>query len=190
MRERAAVLGTIVLVAVLGALMAGVLAAVAGLSARTKDVDGSIRALETYQQVQRAIASEAFAEADFRRAPSEASRSRVGSAIADLDSLVSTVRGLHTPRDDGVANYLLILNTRYETVVSASLWGGSDAAVPPPAYSVGDSLDAMQRLVDAAVVRRPQIADQALPEQRSLQSELWVLAPSALVIAMLVVGLC
>jgi len=189
MRGRVAVLGTIVLVVVLGGLMAGVLMAIAGVSARAQAVDKSVGALSAYQTVQRVIATEAFAEAAYRREPSEVSRARVVSTIADLNASVTAVYGLNTPRDNGAANYLLILNARYEQLVQSSLWqGGPDSAALT--VQVGPALDAMQNLVDGAVSRAAQDAAQAATEQQALVHDLWLLAPTAMAVAISATGLC
>jgi diguanylate cyclase (GGDEF)-like protein len=190
MRGRVAVLGTIVLVVVLGGLMAGVLMAIAGVSARAEAVDKSVGALNAYQTVQRAIATEAFAEAAYRREPSEVSRARVVSTIADLNASVTAVYGLNTPRDDGTADYLLILNARYEQLVESSLWQAGGGPAAPLTYLVGPALDAMQNLVDGAVSRCAQDTAQAAKEQQALVRDLWLLAPTALAVAISATGLC
>lgn len=191
MRGRAAVLGTIVLVVVLGGLMAGVLAAVAGVSARARAVHDAIATLSAYQGVQRAIATEAFAEAAYRREPSEEARARLVSTIADLNSSVATVHELGNPRDGGTADYLLILSARYEQLVDSALWQDSEGAAPAPlSVAVGPALDAMQNVVDGAVARGARDAAAAAQEQQDLVRQLWLLAPGALAAAILAVALC
>ncbi|MCB2176723.1 MAG: EAL domain-containing protein [Actinomycetales bacterium] len=191
MHGRAAVIGTVVLVVVLGGLMAGVLVAVAGVSARAQAVDDAIATLNAYQGVQRAIATEAFAEAAYRREPSEESRSRLVATIADLDTTVAKVYELGTPRDSGTADYLLILNTRYERLVESSLWQtGEDPSAGALVVAVGPALDAMQNVVDGAVARGARNAADAAAEQQALVRQLWMLAPGALASAILAIALC
>jgi diguanylate cyclase len=188
MRERAVLLATVVLVVVLGGLMVGVLSAVAGVSARVQAVDLSVETLNAYQGVQRVISTEAFAEAAYRREPSEESRARLVSTIAELNASVTAVYALNTPRDKGTADYLLVLNARYEQLIESSLWDGSGGDANR-VYLVGPALDAMQNLVDGSVARAARDAAQAATEQRALVHELWLLAPIALLVAFLAVGL-
>lgn len=190
MRGRTVVLGTIVLVVALGGLMIGVLMAIAGVSARAQAVDESVEALSAYQAVQRTIATEAFAEAAYRREPSEASRARVVSTIADLNASVAAVYELNTPRDHGTANYLLILNARYERLMQSSLWQADQDPAASLTVEVGPALDAMQNLVDGAVSRWAQDAAQAATEQHTLVRNLWLLAPTAGAVAISAIGLC
>jgi diguanylate cyclase (GGDEF)-like protein len=153
-------------------------------------VDRSIEALGAYQTVQRAVTTEAFAEAAYRRAPSEESRARIVSTIADLNASVTAVHALNSPRDNGVGDYLLILNARYEQVVRASLWETNQGPAASLAIPVGPALDAMQRLVDGAVANRKEIASQAAKEEHALVRDLWLLAPIALAVAISATGLC
>ncbi len=191
MRGRGAVVGTVVLAAVLAGLAVVGLVGLSGMSDRTRAVETSVRALSAYQDVQRAMAAEAFAEAGYRRAPRAASRVRVEWAIADLGKSVGTVRDLDSRRDDGVVNYLLVLNSRYENEVLAALREGELVpATAPDDRVAGPALDAMQGLVDAAVTRRSRQAEEALSEQRALTGQLWLLGPSVLGVAVLAIGLC
>jgi diguanylate cyclase (GGDEF)-like protein len=190
-RRRAAVVTTVVLAVVLGGLMALVLTGINGMSARTSAVGTSVRALSAYQDVQRAIAAEAFAEAGYRRSPSALSRERVEGAILGLGRAVAAVRGLDSRRDTGTVNYLLNLNGRYEAEVRLALRDGSRApATTADDRVAGPALDAMQELVDAAVTRRQRLVDTALTEQAGLSRKLWVLGPTVLAVAVLAIGLC
>jgi diguanylate cyclase (GGDEF)-like protein len=191
MRRRAAVVTTFVLAAALGALMALVLAAIGGMSARTTAVGMSVRALSAFQDVQRALAAEAFAEAGYRRSPSTPSRARVEREILALGRSVAAVRALDSRRDDGTVNYLLNLNSRYEAEVRLALRDGSRAAATSVDDRVaGPALDAMQELVDAAVSRRQRLVDTALKEQAGLNRKLWILGPTVLLVSVLAIGLC
>jgi diguanylate cyclase (GGDEF)-like protein len=190
MRGRVTVLGTVVLVVVLGGLMAGVLVAIARVSDRVQAVDKSIEVLSAYQRVQRSIATEASAEAAYRRKPSEASRARVLSTIADVNSSVTAVSELITPFDGGTADQLRILNARYEHLMRSSLWQAGGGTAASITLRVGPALDAMQKLVDSAVFRRQQIAAQASKDQHALVRDLWLLAPAALAVAISATGLC
>lgn len=190
MRGRIVVLGTTVLVVALGGLMVGVLAAIAGVSARARAVDESVEALNAYQTVQRSIANEAFAEAAYRREPSEATRARVVSTIADLDASVAALYELDNRRDDGAADYLLILNARYEQLMQSSLWRADDDPARSLTVEVGPALDAMQNLVDGAVSRWTQDAAEAASDQHALVRTLWLLAPAAGAVAISAIGLC
>jgi diguanylate cyclase (GGDEF)-like protein len=189
MRGRATIVGTAVLVLVLGGLMAGVLLAISGVSDRVQAVDRSIATLNAYQSVQRVIATEAFAEAAYRRDPSEQSRARVVATIDDLNATVDQVYALDTARDNGTADYLLLLNARYEQLVESSLWDAGEESASSPTFRIGPALDAMQNLVDGAVARSAQEAAQAATEQRTLVHGLWLLAPAALAVAISAIGL-
>jgi diguanylate cyclase (GGDEF)-like protein len=188
------VLGTIVLVLVLGGLMSGVLVAIEGVSARNQAVDRSTVTLNAYLDVQRAVANEVFAEAGYRRAPGRGSRDRAVATIATLNAAVNAVHELRSSNDDpsegGVGDYLFILDARYERLVRASLWGTDSRLAESSSYEVGPALDAMAPLVDGAVARHEQIAAQAANEQRRQVRELWLLAPAALAAAMAATGLC
>lgn len=191
MRRRAAVVTTFVLAAALGALMALVLAAIGGMSTRTTAVGTSVRALSAFQDVQRALAAEAFAEAGYRRSPSTPSRARVEREILALGRSVAAVRALDSRRDDGTVNYLLNLNSRYEAEVRLALRDGSRApATSADDRVAGPALDAMQELVDAAVSRRQRLVDRALKEQAGLSRKLWILGPTVLLVSVLAIGLC
>ena len=182
-------LGTIALVVVFGGLMALVIATVAALSSGFRDIQAGFGALSAYQEVQQAIATEAFAEVAYRRAPSEDARAHIRSAIAELDGSVSGLRRLNTAQDDGAADQLLVLNGRYRLSIDTALRDGP--RVPGPrGFQVGPALDAMQQLVNAAVKHRQELANHAVAMQKGRFRTLRLLEPAAVVVSMLAVGLC
>ncbi len=191
MRSRVAAGSTLLLVVVLAALSVAVVTVLGDLGRRTAAVDQAVWGLTAYQDVQRSLAAEAFAESGYRRAPSVGSRMRLEGAVVGVAASIDRVRALGSVRDDGVVSYLLVLNRRYEADVRSQLRSGAAA----PGVSVDDrvagpALDAMQALVDAAVDRRTEQATWAIREQRSLTSQLKVLGPLGLGLALAGVGMC
>ena len=191
MRNRVAALSTVLLVAVLAALSVAVVTVLGDLGRGTAAVQQAVSGLTAYQDVQRALAAEAFAESGYRRSPGEMSRVRLETAVAGVSASIEKVQGLGNLRDDGVVSYLLVLNRRYEAEIRSQLRTGALApGVSADDRVAGPALDAMQALVDAAVDLRTQRATWAIAEQRSLTQQLKVLGPVGLVIALTCVGLC
>jgi diguanylate cyclase (GGDEF)-like protein len=189
-RSRTVVVTSVVLVAVLG-----VLAAVGcyGFLRLRHSIDAVSRTsdrLTAYQAVQRSLASEAFAEAGYRRAPSELSRERVLSALADVEVAVEGVRQVATRDDDAGLAELVLDNRAYARELRGQL-GGTGAAprVTSRDTVAGPALDAMQGLVDVAVDRNDaQLRAATALEHRLLNRMAWR-APLVLLLAFLALAL-
>jgi diguanylate cyclase (GGDEF)-like protein len=177
---------TALLLPVLGAVVGLAVAAMNRVQARTEAVDEAISRLTAFQDVQRSLAGEAFAEAGYRRAPSPAARLRIDSQTGELTTSVARVRRLHEARQDGVVNYLLVLNNRYVAEVRSSV----DSGAAHDDRVAGPALDAMQALVDGAVGKAQFEAEVAIADQRRLTNQLIVLGPIALGVALLLVLVC
>jgi diguanylate cyclase (GGDEF)-like protein len=172
-----------VLAAVLGLLALVGYVGFSRLRNSINGVNGASDRLAAYHAVQRALGDEAFAEVAFRRAATPATRARVISSLAGLDTAVMRVRDVGRPADGATVTSLLALNQEYAHLLTAELTGtagGSDA---------GPTLDAMQQLLDKGVERATAARQAATEHQRRLITQMTWRAPLALVLAFSILGL-
>jgi diguanylate cyclase (GGDEF)-like protein len=151
------------------------------ISESSRTVATSSRVLASYQVLQRAIATEAFAEAGYRRAPTDAARDRLLASFSVVDDAARAVASSGRGSDRAAALYLLVLNTRYaDQVRDAVARPGAAPATTGDDFVAGPALDAMQRLVDAAIRRTSEESSAALAEQERLTDHLRWLTPVVL----------
>ena len=84
MRNTVVKVTTALLLPVLGAVVGLAVVAMNRVQARTEAVDEAISRLTAFQDVQRSLAGEAFAEAGYRRAPSAAARLRIDAQTGEI----------------------------------------------------------------------------------------------------------
>ena len=153
-RSRTVIVTSIVLATVLGLLSLVGFVGFSRLRHSIDQVNTATDRLTAYEHVQRTLANEGFAEAGYRRAPSELSRGKVLAALAQLEVAVEDVRTVGTPNDSATVTYLLVLNQRYADELKSQLGAaGSAPRVSADDGVAGPSLDAMEQLLDAAVAR-------------------------------------
>jgi diguanylate cyclase (GGDEF)-like protein len=190
-RSRTVVATSAVLVLVLGALTSIGYVGFLRLRHSIDAVNQTSERLTAYEAVQRSLASEAFAEAGYRRAPGELSRERVLSALAEVQVAVQAVQLVAT-RDDAAGLAELV---RYNAIYAKELRGQLGAVGSAPRVSArdtvaGPALDAMQGLVDVAVDRNDsQLRASTVQERRLLNRMAWR-APLVLLLAFLALALC
>jgi len=155
--------------------------AVLSLSGSTNEVARTNSRVHGYQMLQEAVASQAFAEAGVRRAPSSAARLRLEAAIQHVDRSIVELRAVSDRSERSTLSYLALLNERYVTQTRASL--AEQAPVRVDDRVAGPALDAVQELVHAAIVVNQQDADAAVARQRRLVTALAVVLPAVLIIA-------
>lgn len=178
--RRAVVPATVVLVATVVVLSGLSLYALDRISESNRTVATSSRVLASYQSLQRAIANEAFAEAGYRRAPTTAARERLLGSFALVQSASRAVSASGSGSDRAAAIYLEVLNNRYASQVRDAI---KDGAVSPPSRDdrvAGPALDAMQRLVDAAIRRTSAESAAAVQQEQRLTARLRWLVPVVL----------
>lgn len=151
----------------------------------TEELTGRVTA---WRDLQLAVAEEAFAEAGYRRAPSEAARARLDAAIAAVPERMDVARDLGDQRDATTLSYLTVLNERYVEEVRGSLdeplVAGQDDRVAGPA------LDAMSTVLAGAVQGHRARAAAARADQAATTELVSWLVPSSTSVAALALGLC
>jgi len=169
---------TAVVLAALGAVSAW---AVLSLSGSTEEVARAISRVRAYQVLQEAVASQAFAEAGVRRAPSSAAQLRLDAAVQHVDRSILDLRTVSDPGEGAMLSYLALLNDRYVMQTRASLAEQPGTRVDDRV--AGPALDGVQELVHAAIVVNQQDADAAVRRQGRLVTALAVVLPGVLLIA-------
>ncbi len=169
---------TAVVLLVLGAVSAW---AVLSLWHTTADVVTTTGRVQAYQGLQQAVASQAFAEAGVRRAPSATARLRLETAVQDVDRTIGELHEVSGPGEGAMLSYLVLLNDRYVMQTRSSLAQEQGAGVDDRV--AGPALDAVQVLVDAAIVVNQEDADVAVARQKRLVTTLAVVLPGVLLIA-------
>lgn len=154
---------SVVLLVGLGALLAW---SVVAISSTAADVTEARSRLAAYSGLQRAVGGEAFAEAGYRRAPSDAARERLVRSIDAVDEAIETARRPGSRRDGALLSYLQTVNDRYAHEVSTTIDGGRGRAVDDRV--AGPALDAIQRLLDGAITGHRAEADAAASRQRQV----------------------
>lgn len=178
--RRAVVPATLVLVATVVVLSGLSVLALDRISESNRTVATSSRVLASYQSLQRAIANEAFAEASYRRAPTAAARERLLSSFAVVQSASRAVASSGSGSDRAAAIYLEVLNNRYAAQVRDAIAEGAPATTTRDDRVAGPALDAMQRLVDAAIRRTSAESAAALEQEQELTAQLRWLVPVVL----------
>jgi predicted signal transduction protein with EAL and GGDEF domain len=144
------------------------------------DVATASTRLEAYQLAQRALADEAIAEADYRRAPTETTQAEVISTLATFDAAATRIRDLAGADDESNVRQLLELNHRYaHEVVSA-----------PQTGQAGRTLQAIQTVIDEGVLDYTAALNAATTRQRHQFTNMEFRAPLALLLSFATVALC
>jgi diguanylate cyclase (GGDEF)-like protein len=190
-RSRTVVVTSVLLVAVLGLLSVIGFVGFSRLRHSIDTVNQTSARLTAYQAVERSLASEAFAEAGYRRAPNELSRERVLSALAEVEVAVDGVNRVATAEDEAGLVALTENNRAYAQELRAQLGpAGSIPRVGSTDKIAGPALDAMQGLVDVAVDRNDAQLHAATANQRKLINKMAWRAPLVLVLAFVTLTLC
>ncbi len=167
----------------LAAVTAG---AVVTIARSVERVDHARAIVVGYTSLQRAVAEEAFAEAAYRRAPTEAGRIRLSESTNGVVEAINEVRSAVGPEDADTLTALRGLNEMYVAEVRATL-----AAHPPEPGTdqvAGPALDSMQDMLDLSIMRHRATLYATSDEQRRLISVLaWVL-PATFALAFTVVA--
>ncbi|HEY8721060.1 GGDEF domain-containing protein [Pengzhenrongella sp.] len=176
-------------------LVAAMLAAVgltsgwAVLSIRSAVIEmaSASETLQTYAQLQRAVAGEAFAEASYRRAPGVAARARIDTALLEVTRAVGSVRAVGGEKDRAVLSYVTLTNARYVAELTEDLNNprrlGDDRVAGP-------ALDLIQRLLDGAIAGHRIQVTTARDRQLALTRTLIVVFPLVIGSSFLGLGLC
>lgn len=157
--------------------------AVVSLSSSTAEIARTTERVRAYQDLQEAVASQAFAEAGVRRAPSAAARLRLDAAIDGVGRSVTTLRPVAAAGEGAMLSYLTLLNDRYVAETRRTI--DTSATGEPDDRVAGPALDAVQLLVHAAILGNQSDAAAAVERQRRLVGTLAVVLPAVLVIAAL-----
>lgn len=185
MRRRGAVLATLVLAVVLLVLAGVTWSAIASIKEVQADTEAARASVTAYTDLQHAVAAEAFAEAGYRRAPSEDARARIGDSIRAVDAALKVARERTGQADGAVLSQLSLLNQRYVKQVRATLdtpQVGIDDRVAGPA------LDSIQLLLDSALAGHRAELTRALDSQSRVVNRLSWLLPVVFVLAFGVLG--
>ena len=159
-----------------------------GLSSIRHAQDETLRVRQSgiaYSDVRVAVAGEALAEAGYRRAPSTAARHRLDQAIAEVDRKLAAAHAATSRRDGPVLANLKLLNQRYVDQILASLGQparGADDRVAGPA------LDAMWKLLDAAILGHRADLMRATASEIAVANRLRWMLPLAFGVALVVVA--
>lgn len=151
-RLRRQTAASVVLAVVLSVLGATTIGALSTISQASQRVTTARTVAAQYVALQQAVAAEAFAEASYRRAPSEQARARLNSTISAVPGAAAGVRRVGDKRDRVVLSYVTMLNRRYATEIQRHL--DSPAAQRTDDRVAGPTLDAISRLLDAVVTAR------------------------------------
>ncbi|MFC5382019.1 diguanylate cyclase domain-containing protein [Aquipuribacter nitratireducens] len=177
-RVDAVTASTALVVVVLGVFAAW---AVQALWVTTAGVAETTTRVAAYQHLQDAVAAQAFAEAGYRRAPSPAARLRLDAAVADVAASAARLSTDADRGDGAMLSYLLVLNDRYVDEARRTLDAPVDGAVGDRV--AGPALDAVEDLVQAAIVAAQDDVARAVDRQRRLVQSLAVLLPAVLCVA-------
>ena len=183
---RVSVVATVVVAAVLAGLAVATVVGMIRVHAAQERVTTSRAILTTYLDLQRAVSDEAFAEAAYRRAPSEAARDRIDESILQVRLEVEDGHRVVDGEDADTLSTLEVLNARYVAGVLATLDLGPtelrDDRVAGPA------LDAMQELLDSAIDGRRALTKTSVEEQDVVFGQLTLALPTAFLLSFGVLG--
>lgn len=176
----------------LGAILLG-LASASGLALaalhRADDrVDATTAARLRWAALSDAVAAEAFAEAGYRRAPSNAARSEIGTSIRDLSTVAEQVRSAGGRRDRALVSYLLVLNRQYAAEVYRTL--DLPRAQLLDDRVAGPGLDAIHRLIEGSLEGRRLDQDAARADRDGLFLTLNILMPAVFLLALVCLVAC
>lgn len=146
-------------------LMAGVTGiAVTGTVRANEAIESTRREVLRLSQTEDAIAAEAFAEAAYRRAPSAAARARLDASVREVEDQLTSLRDQLGADDPLIFSRIRQLNRRYVAEVEATL--DDPASSLTDDRVAGPALDAMSRLLGAAIAsRRAEVDAQILRQQ-------------------------
>jgi diguanylate cyclase (GGDEF)-like protein len=142
-------------------------------------VDSSTARLRAYVQVERALVVEASSGAALRTAATTANAAAVDDALQDTALALGHARSVADPGDTPALDSLVTLHARY-----------AEGARHPSGTEQTVQLGQMQRLVDGLAGRAATATASASARQRALLGRMTVRAPLALLLTLLVIGMC
>lgn len=173
---------------VLVLLTAVAVTTVTSIRASQEEVERLSARVTAWRDLQVAVAEEAYAEAGYRRAPSEQARSRLDGSIAEVSERVEAAREVADRRDATTLSYVLVLNERYVSEVRRTL---DTEAVPGADDRVaGPALDSLSALIAGAVQGHRERAADARAAQADWTALLSWSVPAITVLGALALGLC
>lgn len=128
----------------------------------------------SFAEVRTGLAEEAFAEAGYRRAPSEAAWQRLEVAMAAMPDLIDAVRDDAGPVDDATLSHLSVLNGRYAHQVRQTR---DQPVIPGDDRVAGPALDTMNELLTATIDRHRADITAATDRQTRLITSLRIALP-------------
>ena len=188
--------GTSRTVAVASAVVSAVLVVLTAVAATTvtsiRDSQREVERLSTvvtvWRDLQLAVSEEAFAEAGYRRAPSDDARARLDLAVDAVPAMVAAARAVGDVRDSTTLDRVTALNARYVAEVRRTLddlpaAGGEDRVAGP-------ALDAVSEVLAGAVQAHRERAAQARTDQAERTRLMLWLVPSGTALGALALGVC
>ncbi len=188
--------GTSRTVAVASAVVAAVLVVLTAVAATTvtsirdsqREVERLSAVVTVWRDLQLAVSEEAFAEAGYRRAPSEDARERLDRAAAAVPARVAAAREVGDARDSATLSQVTVLNERYVAEVRRTLDDPPAASGEDPV--AGPALDAMSDALADAVLGHRERATQARADQAERTGRMLWLVPSGTFLGAVALAAC
>ncbi len=186
--SRTMTVATAVVSLVLAVLTAFAVLTVSSIRASQHELERLTATVTVWRDLQLAVSEEAFAEAGYRRAPSEQSLARIEAAVAAVLDRVAAAREVGDARDSTTLSYVTVLNDRYVTELRRTL---DTAPLPGDDDRVaGPALDSMSTVLAGAVQgHRDRAADKRAEQAAQTDLMLWVV-PSGTLVGALALGGC
>ena len=188
--------GTSRTVAVASAVVAAVLVVLTAVAATTvtsirdsqREVERLSAVVTAWRDLQLAVSEEAFAEAGYRRAPSDDARERLDRAEAAVPAKVAAAREVGDVRDSATLSQVTVLNERYVAEVRRTLDDPPAASGEDPV--AGPALDAMSDALADAVLGHRERAAQARADQAERTGRMLWLVPSGTFLGAVALAAC
>ncbi len=185
---RTMTIATAVVAVVLVVLTAVAVLTVSSIRTSQHELERLTATVTVWRDLQLAVGEEAFAEAGYRRAPSDQARARLEAAIAAVPERVAQTRAVGNARDAATLDRLTVLNGRYVAAVRRTL-----DTPPAPGTTdrvAGPALDSMSTELAGAVQGHRDRAAQKRAEQATRTDLMLWVVPSGTLAGALTLGFC
>lgn len=181
--QRLVVVASALLVAVLVGTSVAVHRAVVGMRTANADVHVASEAVDRFDELERAVAAQAFAEAAYRRAPGPDAESTLIAALSGVDVALAPILQAPSASDRAAARYAEVLNRRYAAEIRAGLLADG-APVPADDRVAGPALAALGALIDGAIRGHQADAQHARAEETRVLDRVATVVPAARLVAL------